>query len=54
MCARPILFLLFNFYNALTGMITTLGKGESDFSLLILTDGETEAQRGTMNLRHTS
>lgn len=35
-------------------MITTLGKGESDLSLLILTDGKTEAQKDTMNLRHTS
>lgn len=54
MYASPILFLLFNSHNALTGMIITLGKEESDLSLLFLTDGETEAQRGTMNLRHTS
>lgn len=54
MYASPILFLLFNSLNALTGMIITLGKEESDLSLLFLTDGETEAQGGTMNLRHTS
>lgn len=54
MYTSPILFLLFNSLNALTGMIITLGKEESDLSLLFLTDGETEAQGGTMNLRHTS